>query len=102
MKYQLVLQWSGSSLKDYDETIAIEDKLIENLSKGGKVDGHDAGSGEVNIFILTDDPERTFSEAKAILGNSDRWLSVRVAYRKITKDHYTILWPEDLTDFDVI
>lgn len=102
MKYQLVLQWSGSSIKDYDEMIAIEDKLIENLSKGSKVDGHDAGSGEVNIFILTDDPALTFSEAKDILGNSDRWMSVRAAYREITKDHYTILWPEDLTDFDVV
>src|SRR5262245_52379044 len=83
MKYQLVLQWPGSSLKDYDEMIAMENKLIEDLSKGSKVDGHDAGSGEVNIFILTDDPELTFSEAKAILGNNDRLLSVRVAYREV-------------------
>jgi hypothetical protein len=102
MKYKLVLQWSGSSLKDYDEMIAMENKLIENLSMGSEVDGHDAGSGEINIFILTDDPELTFSEAKAILGNSDRWLSVRAAYREIPEDHYTLLWPEDLTDFDVI
>lgn len=75
--------------------------MIESLSKGSEVDGHDAGSGEVNIFILTDDPELTFSEAKAIVGNSDHWLSVRVAYREITKDHYTIRWPEDLTDFRI-
>jgi hypothetical protein len=101
-KYQLVLQWPGSSLEDYDEMIAMENKLIENLSEGSEIDGHDAGSGEVNIFILTDDPELTLSEAKAILGNSDCWLSVRAAYREITKDHYTILWPEDLTDFGVI
>jgi ribosomal 30S subunit maturation factor RimM len=102
MKYQLVLQWPGSSLKDYDEMIAMETQLIENLSKAGEVDGHDAGSGEVNIFILTDDPERTFNEAKVILGNSDHWLSVRAAYREITQDHYTILWPEGLSEFDVI
>jgi hypothetical protein len=101
MKYQLVLQWSGSSLKDYDEMIAIENKLIEKLSKGSEVDGHDAGSGEVNIFILTDDPELTFSEAKAILGSSDRWLSVRVAYREVAKSHYIRLWPEDLAVFRI-
>ena len=101
VKYQLVLQWSGSSLKDYDEMIAMENKLMENLSEGTEVDGHDVGSGEVNIFILTDDPELTFSEAKAILGDSDQWLSVRAAYREGAESHYAILWPEDLTDFAI-
>jgi len=101
MKYQLVLQWPGSSLKDYDEMIAMENKLIESLSEGSEVDGHDAGSGEVNIFILTEDPELTFSEAKAILGNSDRWLSARAAYREVDQSHYITLWPEDLTDFRI-
>jgi hypothetical protein len=101
MKYQLVLQWSGSSLKDYDEMIAMENKLIENLSEGAEVDGHDTGSGEVNLFILTDNPELTFSEVKAILGSSDRWLSVRVAYREVAKSRYTILWPEGLTAFRI-
>src|SRR5262252_2262762 len=101
MKYQLVLQWPVSSLKDCDELIAIENKLIESLSLGSEVDGHDAGSGEVNIFILTDDPELTFSEAKVILGNSDPWLNVRAAYREVAKGHYITLWPENLTDFRI-
>lgn len=101
MKYQLVLQWPGSSIKDYDKMIAIENKLIENLRNDSEVDGHDAGSGEVNIFILTDDPELTFSEVKTILGNSDHWLSIRVAYREVSKSHYITLWPEDLTDFRI-
>jgi hypothetical protein len=79
----------------------MENELTENLSKGSEVDGHDAGSGEVNIFILTDDPELAFSEAKAILGNSDRWLSIRVAYRELAKSRYITLWPEDLTDFRI-
>jgi hypothetical protein len=101
MKYQLVLQWPESSIKNYNETIVIENELIENLSKGSEVDGHDAGSGEVNIFILTDNPELTFSEAMAILGNSDHWLNARVAYREVSQSHYIILWPEDLTDFRI-
>jgi len=49
MKYQLVLQWPGSSLKDYDEMT----------------------------------------------------LSVRAVYREGAESHYTILWPEDLTDFAI-
>lgn len=102
MEYQLVLQWPGPSLKDYDEMVAVENKLIENLSEGSEVDGHDVGSGEVNIFILTDNPELAFNEAKGILGNSDHWLNVRAAYREITQDYYTIFWPENSTEFDVI
>jgi len=96
MKYQLVLQWPASSIQDFDAMIAIENKLIENLGEGSEVDGHDFGSGEVNIFILTDDLKRAFSEVEASLNNDDSWPNARVAYREITKDHYTILYPEDL------
>jgi hypothetical protein len=102
MKYQLVLQWPASSIQDFNAMISIENKLIENLSEGNEVDGHDFGSGEGNIFILTDDPELAFSEVEASLNNDDSWLNARVAYREITKDHYTILYPEDLKVFRIV
>jgi hypothetical protein len=102
MKYQIVFQWPASSIQDFDAMIAIENKLIENLSEGSKIDGHDFGSGEVNIFILTDDPERTFSEVEASLSNDDSWLNSCVAYRDLSKDHYTILFPEDLKVFRIM
>lgn len=101
MKYQLVLQWPASSIKDYDAMIEIEDALVENLSAANDVDGHDAGSGEVNIFIRTDDPKRAFNEVKAILGTRDFWVDARVAYREVAGNEYTILWPKDLTEFKV-
>ena len=53
MKYQLVLQLPASSIKDYDEMIELEETIIKGIGSLGKVDGHDAGSGEMNIFILT-------------------------------------------------
>jgi hypothetical protein len=31
------------------------------------VDGHDLGSGEMNRFILTDDPDASFAQVKDIL-----------------------------------
>jgi hypothetical protein len=58
MKYQLALQWPASSIKDCDAMIEIEDTLTNHLSKNCEVDGHDVGSGEVNIFIHTDNPTR--------------------------------------------
>jgi hypothetical protein len=101
MKYQLVLQWPASSIKDYDAMIEVEDALIERLTEGSEVDGHDAGSGEVNIFIRTDDPSRAFNEVKRVLGSRDFWVDARVAYREVARTRYTILWPKDLTEFKV-
>ena len=101
MKYQLVLQWPASSIKDYDAMIEVENALVVNLSPANDVDGHDAGSGEVNIFIRTDDPKRAFNEVKAILGTRDFWVDARVAYREVAESGYTILWPKDLTEFKV-
>lgn len=81
--------------------IEIEDALIENLSVEHDLDGHDAGSGEVNIFIRTDDPKRAFSEVAAAFGTRDLWIDARVAYREVAGSDYTILWPKDLTEFRV-
>jgi hypothetical protein len=58
MKYVFVIQWPGSSTEDYDSMVEIENLLISGLSDGNNVDGHDVGSGEVNIFIETDNPLR--------------------------------------------
>jgi hypothetical protein len=81
--------------------IEIEDALIDKLSVENKVDGHDAGSGEMNISIWTDSPERTVSEVKRILGSRDCWGDARVAYREAGADHYSILWPKELNEFNV-
>jgi hypothetical protein len=100
MKYQLVLQWTlGSFANDYDTLIATEDLLITNLVDHGTVDGHDMGSGEMNIFILTDDPYLSFGQAKSILESSSTWATLRAAFREVDGSEYTILWPKYLTQF---
>lgn len=104
MKYQLILQWpfvDQSSEADYDALLEIEELLIENLEGGSEVDGHDAGSGEMNIFILTNDPRSTFERVQAILKSRRPWAKVRVAFREIGADQFTILWPQNLTEFSV-
>lgn len=101
MRYQLVLQWPSSSIKDLDDLIGIEDTLSEKMSEENEVDGHDAGVGEMNIFIQTEDPKKAFDEIKHILGSKDFWIDARVAYREITGSNYTAIWPENLTSFKV-
>jgi hypothetical protein len=50
MKYQLIVQWPAYSVKDYDEMICFEEALINHMGGLALLDGHDAGSGEMNIF----------------------------------------------------
>jgi hypothetical protein len=101
MTYQLVLQWPGSSLKGYHDLIEIENTLLSSLDERHSVDGHDAGSGEANILIHTDDPRDAFKQIVDILGSRDFWVDARVAYRKSGGGDYTILWPEGLREFHV-
>lgn len=101
MKYQLVLQLPASSIKDYDAMIELEETIMRSLGNLGKVDGHDAGSGEMNIFILTDHPKLAFQGIKLLLGTRDFMPDLKVAYREIGKDEFTILHPADISYFAI-
>ncbi len=101
MKYILALQWDATKESDYDDLIAAEDKLINGLKGGAQVDGHDMGSGEMNIFIATDNPIQAFEDSKNALGSLQLWPGVRAAYRETTSDHYSIIWPQHLASFTV-
>jgi hypothetical protein len=102
MKYQLVLQLPASSIKDYDEMVELEETIMGGLGNLGTVDGHDAGSGEMNIFILTDHPKPTFERIKHLLGTRDFMPDLKVAYRVIGEDEFTILHPAGLTRFAIV
>jgi len=49
MKYQLVLQWPASSVKDYDDMIRLEEALTKEICHIALVDGHHGGSGQVTF-----------------------------------------------------
>ncbi|MBL7951245.1 MAG: hypothetical protein JNM62_05950 [Flavobacteriales bacterium] len=101
MEYLLVIQFPMSSIEDFDELIAMEDLLIDGLTNGADVDGHDMGEGEGNIFIITEDAKATFEGVRAILGKRVIWPVMRAGYRRTDKDAYTPLWPIDLREFTV-
>jgi hypothetical protein len=101
MRYTLVLQWPASSMEEYDAMIEIENLLMKALSKDDRVDGHDAGSGEVNIFIDTDDPQRAYHQIKSALSLHDAWSEIRIAYRDVEGGPYKVLWPRHLHYFRV-
>jgi len=101
MKYQLVLQWPLHKIS-YEKLIEIEDLLAEGLHADHEVDGHDFGSGEANIFLLTDNPTSCWDEIWHILEAHELASSMRAAYRLMTDDEYVILWPKTLSQFKVI
>ena len=92
-KYQLVLQFSHGGLDDYDALIALEDVLIAKLGSD-LVDGHDCGSGEMNIFILTDFPDAALAKCLSIL-NEIQASEMKAAYRLLRGDDFTVLWPKN-------
>lgn len=92
MKYQLVLQFSAGSLSDFDEVVKLEDQIVKLLQQQADVDGHDFGSGEANIFILTNEPGPVFERLLPLLEMDKSRLSA-VAYRDRDGEDYTVLWP---------
>lgn len=101
MKYQLVLQFQAQSMMDFDELIVLEDLLIENLPPHSEVDGHDFGSGEFNIYILTDEPTESFRTAEEMIGHYHPQQTLKAAYRELGQDNFVILWPPNLPGFKV-
>ncbi len=99
-EYQLVLEFHGDDLENYDRVVAIEMKLEAELASG-EVDGHDDGGGIVNIFIDTIEPMQCFEEAMKIINKMEPKLAA-AGYRDFEEEDYTRLWPEnDLTPFEL-
>ena len=78
--------------------IALEDDLIAELQGLAKVDGHDMGSGQANIFILTSDPRGILERAKPVLKRRKCLEIMAAAYRTVGGENYTMIWPEGSTD----
>jgi hypothetical protein len=101
VRYILVLQWPGSSESDFETLISIEDRLKGAVGECATVDGHDFGSGEMNIFLETDQPSEAFAVARTALQSCRRWADVRAAYREASGQSYTVLWPPGHSGFAV-
>jgi hypothetical protein len=102
MDYQLVLQFKGNDLLDFDALVSLEDKLQELIEPIADVDGHDMGSGEANVYVLTADPVATFVQVKPLLSEASLLDKVRVACREVHSDAFTVVWPERSTEAFVV
>jgi len=94
-EYQLVLEFHGDDLENFDRVIALATKLEEEL-ESGEVDGHDVGGGIVNIFIDTREPRQCFKEAMRIISGLEPKPHA-AGYRDYEEEDYVRLWPENDT-----
>ena len=97
MTYQLVVQLPFASIEDYDELVGLEDRIVDALGTLGDVDGHDAGTGEMNVFVLTDHPAAAFARIETLALP----LGLKAAYREVGTEQFTVLHPPGLTEFAV-
>ena len=102
MHYQLVLQFRGDDCIDFDAMVSLENQIKQIVEPIAEVDGHDMGSGEMNIFILTGDPVATFERAKLLLSAAFLLDKVSVAYRELRSDDFTLLWSTSSTGAFVV
>jgi|SRR5208282_2166389 len=102
MKYQLVLQLPSCSDADYDRLLLLQETIENGLGELGIVDGHDIGSGEMNIFIHTDEPMLAFERAQHLLSPRDDLRELKAGYRDFDEDEYIAIFPKGLDHFSVI
>ena len=93
MKYQVVLQFSVTDKTDFDELIDVEGRLILVLGSSHIVDGHDFGSGEMNIFVHTNDPQAAFDLSEPAIPPALK-PTLRAAFRKFSEDGYHWIYPQ--------
>ena len=70
--------------------------MIKGLGDFGEVDGHDMGAGEMNIFVLTDQPQPAFDRIKVLIG-AEEFMRERAGHADLsTTMRYMHLSPASL------
>ena len=101
--YQLVLQFSPWGDRSLDDLIALEERLEAITDLEAEVDGHDLGSGEANIFLITANPVRTVTHCIPAIGAEGLLPLLSAAFRKDGEERYSRVWPVgDVAPFTVL
>jgi hypothetical protein len=89
VEFLLVLPVPGSSYRDLDEFMVLEERVAAAIGDTGKVDRHDAGAGETDFLIVTQKPLEAYSALEGF-GAFDARPELRAAYLKTENDDYEV------------
>jgi hypothetical protein len=104
-EYQLVIQFrlDDTDMTRWEAILQFETELEDWLDGDSLVDGHDAGSGEMNIFVHTNDPAASLKLIQALLPHSElASLGYCAGFRRFSEDDFTPAWPPGSEKFDVV
>ena len=89
MEFLLVLPVPGSSYRDLDEFMVLEERVTAAIGETGRVDRHDAGAGETDFLITTKNPLGAY-DALAGFGEFEARPELRAAYRRLDNEDYEV------------
>lgn len=98
-QYQLVIQFSTAGLTQGDIDVLFDlEGILQDFKGPFELDAHDIGSGEMNLFVQTDNPAAALEAIRPMISVPYPW---RAAYRRTNSETYVPLFPSDLENFAV-
>jgi hypothetical protein len=99
-KQQFIVQFrtdGDSGIHDFDSLIRIEDILIQAFSqnRAAVVDGHDAGGGKVNIFVVPRGPVGHVLEIIMAHLKRHGLLHGAVIAKQLKSERLVVVWPTE-------
>jgi hypothetical protein len=95
VEFLLVLPVPGSSYRDLDEFMVLEERVSAALGETGKVDRHDAGAGETDFLITTKNPLEAYDALRGFgFGEFDARPELRAALLRNDNDDYEVFQRE--------
>jgi len=102
---QFVIQFplDDSDHERFEELLELQERLEKLLldRSVAEVDGNDFGSGEMNIFLFTNEPEKALDKVRPLVEEVASPAEYRVAYRAFDRNEFHPLWPKGLKEFAV-
>ena len=92
MQSQLVLKFRRPAL-DNAGVFALEASLAQTLADSAEMDGHNAGTSDIDVFIITSDPASTFRRCKPVLEPLQLLDRVVAAHRFVGGLRFKVIWP---------
>src|SRR5262245_37179182 len=93
MDQELVIKFWKQPLPDKALMAAISAGLESALGRTAELDGYDVKEGEINLFVKTDDPRRTFRHVKKVLESKGIEEGFSAASRLVGGAKFTSIWP---------